>query len=301
MSKPILPANTITITTYAELRRQISAFASCIYTFVIVIGTAGLGKTRVIKQAMADRKHLYLDNHATPFGLYEALYQHRDEPVILDDLDHIHRDPATLRLLKALCNTELVKNVSWLSKHRLIGDRPGQIPASFTTSSPVCLLTNQWSTANEHVKAVENRAIVLHFAASVQEVHQEVSRFNSQIRTVFDFIGQHQGLIRTPSIRQYVLGEQLRQANPETWRALLLESLGVDERIRMIALLTDDQAFPTEKARAQAFVDAGLGSQATYYRVKADLEKSQANQTASDRSDSESVETDNSRDHQPNL
>ena len=275
MPPPTTPTSTIRITTYEQLRHHITAFASGKYPFLMLIGAPGLGKSRAIKEAMRERSHLLLENHATAFALYEACYRHQDQPLILDDLDYLYRNDACVRLLKALCNTDPAKSLRWLSTHPMIGDEPGQIPGHFTTSSPVCLLTNEWTTSNDNVRAIEDRAIVLKFEPSGQEVHREVGQFKSQSLTVFQFMGEHLSLIPQPSIRHYVRGAQLQQANPDCWKDLLLESMGVDKRMRVIALLAADDAYPSEEARVQAYVDAGLGARATYFRVKAELMQSQ--------------------------
>lgn len=260
----------IRITTYDDLRHHIAAFAAGSYPFLLVIGAPGLGKSSAIKEAMKDRDHLMLDNHATAFALYESCFRFRDQPLILDDLDHLYRDDACIRLLKALCNTEKEKTLRWMSKHALIGDRDGQIPAHFTTTSPVCLLTNEWATTNEHVRAVEDRAIVLNFEPSAAEIHQEVGRL-SQSRTVFEFMGRHLPLFRRISIRDYVRAELLMKANPDNWQELMLESMGVNERTRALERLRSDTSFKNEEERAQAFVNSGLGSRANYFRLKAEM------------------------------
>ena len=275
-----LPVGIITISTYQQLRHHLNAFSTGRYSFIILIGSPGLGKTRAIRQVMSEQPHALIDNHATAFGLYAACYEHRDEPVILDDLDHLYRDPNCVRLLKALCNTEETKTLRWVSKHPMIGDQPGQIPSEFSTRSTVCLLANEWKTANDNVRAVEDRAILLRFAPNADELHSEVGRWYQNL-TVYEFMGKHRCLIETPSIRHYIRGDQLYQANPNDWQSLLLESLGIDERLRTIVQLTDDSSIESEEGRARRFSSAGLGSRANYFRWKKRLRLSNQQQNDS--------------------
>lgn len=67
---------------------------------------------------------------------------------------------------------------------------------------------------------------------------------------------------------------RLFKAIPDCWQSLLLESMGVDERIRALVRLRSDTSFKNEEERVEAFVSSGLGSRATYYRWKAEMEKS---------------------------
>jgi len=60
-------------------------------------------------------------------------------------------------------------------------------------------------------------------------------------------------------------------ANPDCWKDLLLESMGVNLQIRTLVRLINDSGFTCEEDRIKAFVEAGMGSRATYFRWKADL------------------------------
>ena len=43
------------------------------------------------------------------------LWECRDEPVVIDDVDSLYADRAAVRLLKGLCQTEARKTVAWES------------------------------------------------------------------------------------------------------------------------------------------------------------------------------------------
>ena len=42
----------------------------------------------------------------------------------------------------------------------------GTVPSTFTTSSNVILIANEWKSLNPNVRALEDRAIILHFNPS---------------------------------------------------------------------------------------------------------------------------------------
>ncbi|MCL2641836.1 MAG: hypothetical protein FWD53_13380, partial [Phycisphaerales bacterium] len=86
-----------------------------------------------------------------PFGLYCQLWEYRNRPVILDDLDKLYAHPGCVRLLKPLCNTVRKKTLHWLTNLTL-GERV--VPPSFSTTSNVILIANEWRSLNLNVRVV---------------------------------------------------------------------------------------------------------------------------------------------------
>ena len=71
---------------------------------------------------------LYVEGHMQPYGLYRHLWEYRNQPVVLDDLDKLYADADCVRLLKPLCNTERAKRITWLTNLTLnAGERPGVV------------------------------------------------------------------------------------------------------------------------------------------------------------------------------
>jgi hypothetical protein len=66
--------------------------------------------------------------------MYVKLYRHKDEFVVIDDVDALYADRSGVRLLKCLCQTEEEKAVAWHSDARSL-ERQG-IPKEFKTKEP---------------------------------------------------------------------------------------------------------------------------------------------------------------------
>jgi hypothetical protein len=264
------PAGALPVTTYSELEDLARQFVAGHYSLLMVLGHPGLGKSQTVKHAIGNRKHAYMETHSTAFGMYCQLHKHRGEPIIIDDLDHINSDSKTIALLKSLCNTDRSKTLRWLSKHPDIGEGSGQVPPEFRTTSPVCLIANEWRTLNANVRAIEDRAIILQFEPTVGEVHVEVRKWFED-REVYEFIEDHLRYITQPSMRFYVKGDQLKRADPEKWRDRLLAIMNIDEKVRAIVQLLSAPGFATEAERVAEFTSQGFGDRATYYRWKKKL------------------------------
>src|SRR5260370_10639216 len=93
------PDCVIPVATYAQLDLFVRAFADGFFNLLVLIGGPGLGKSRVVRQAVGDHA-CWIDGHATAFRIYCDLWRHRDEPVVLDDVDGLYAGRDGIPLLK---------------------------------------------------------------------------------------------------------------------------------------------------------------------------------------------------------
>lgn len=251
------PECAIRVTTYAELEGYTKAFAEGHLGLLIICGDAGVGKSRAVRQVIGNSA-CWIDGNASAFGIYLKAYEHRDRPIVLDDVDDLTRDRNGVRLLKSLCQTEPVKTVSW---HTATPALQG-IPNEFTTTSHVVIIGNEWRTSNANVAAVEDRGHFLHFAPTALEVHQRAATFFWD-QEIFDFVAAHLHLLRQPSLRVYHRAWELKQGRLD-WRQAVLSGCLTGSTLA-VALLKADPTLKTEEERVQAFVRSGRGSRSTFF------------------------------------
>ena len=79
------------LTTYQRLEAYVRAFAEGHFHLLILIGGGGLGKSRSVRAALGGQG-CWIEGNATPFGMYARLYRHRDEFVVIDDVDGLYGD-----------------------------------------------------------------------------------------------------------------------------------------------------------------------------------------------------------------
>lgn len=147
------PDYVLRVTTYSELDLFARAFANDFLNLVIVCGAAGLGKSREFADAVGNHA-FWIDGNASPFGIYMQAFLHRNEPIVLDDVDGLYGDRAGIRLLKSLCQSDQKKNLSWQTDAHTL-DRK-KIPRQFMTSSRVAIIANQWKSLNADVVALDS-------------------------------------------------------------------------------------------------------------------------------------------------
>lgn len=252
--------NAIKVDTYAELDRFVESFARGHFNLLILVGGPGLQKSQNFRRALGPRV-CWIEGNATPFGMYCQLWEHRDEPVVIDDVDSLYAVPSGVRLLKCLCQTDAVKTVAWHS-HSAALDRL-EIPREFTTTSRVAIIGNEWKTLNDNVAAVEDRGHLLLFEPPAHEVHERVKTwFDDQ--EILAFVEEHQHLLGRPSMRHYHKAQEFKQAGMD-WRTMLLQRWQLLGPALLVARLQSDPSFRTEKDRVKAFVERGGGCRATYF------------------------------------
>jgi hypothetical protein len=254
-----LPAHALRLAGYAELEAYVRAFAAGHLHLLLLFGPPGVGKSRQVRQAL-DPRACWISGQATPLGIYLEAYEHRRQPLVLDDVDGLYADRSGIRLLKALCQTEPSKTLSWHSATSIL-QRQG-VPSRFTTTSRVALIGNDWKTLNADVAALEDRGHVLVFEPTALEVHRQAAGWFWD-QEVFDFIAARLHLIGQHSLRVYGQAWELKQAGLD-WRQAVLSRFLTGPALA-VARLKANPSFTTEAARVRTFVQSGAGCRATYY------------------------------------
>jgi len=255
-----LPAHALRLTTYSELEQYVRAFAAGHLNLLMIFGPPGVGKSRSVRQAIGNQA-CWIGGQATPFGIYLQAYEHRHEPIVLDDVDCLYADRLGIRLLKALGQTERTKTVSWQTAAPTLGHC--SIPRQFTTTSRIVLIGNDWKTLNADVAALEDRGHLLLFEPSPLEVHRQAARWfwNQEI---FNFVANHLHLMAQHSLRTYCHAWELKQAGLDWRQGVLGRCLtGVALAVAKLRANTD---FASEAERIRAFVQSGAGCRASYFR-----------------------------------
>ena len=256
----------IYLTTYAELEKLVRAFARGDLNLLILVGSHGLGKSRVLRQAMGDQV-CWLEGNTSPFGLYCQLWRNQNRPVVLDDLDGLYASRDGIRLLKCLTQNEPHKSVSWYTDAATLARE--QIPRGFRTTSRVAIITNEWKTLNRNVAALQDRGHLVIFEPSSLEVHQRTADWFWDPE-IFDFIGERLHLISEPSMRHYVAAWELKQAGID-WRSLILNRC-LSGKALLVAQLKASPDYASEAERVRAFIARGGGSRATYFNLSKRLQ-----------------------------
>jgi hypothetical protein len=255
-----LPPHAVRVSTYTALEQYVRAFAAGYLNLLLLFGPPGVGKSRCVRQALGSQV-CWLSGQATPLGIYLQAYQHRHQPLVLDDLDGLYADRSGIRLLKALCQTERTKTLGWHTTAPVL-ERQG-VPRQFTTTSRLALVGNDWKTLNADVAALEDRGHVLVFEPTALEVHRQAAGWFWD-QEIFDCVADHLHLIGQHSLRTYPQASELKQAGLDWRQGVLCRCLTGTALV--VARLQADRSFASAAARVRAFVQSGAGCRATYFQ-----------------------------------
>ena len=248
----------IRLTEYDQLETFARAFAEGSLNLMIVVGRPGIAKSETIRNCVKDA--CWIEGTASAFGMYQALHEHKDKLVCIDDVDSLYSDKAAVRLLKSLCQTRESKTLRWLTNAAAKND----LPTSFETTSSVCIIANEWSNLNANVDALVDRGHFLHFDPTNDQVHAKVKEWFDDDE-VYSWFDQHLALFPALSMRSYVKAKELKAAEMD-WKAFSLSHLGDKERALVGLLGRND--FENEAARVEEFQLKTGASRATYFNIK---------------------------------
>jgi hypothetical protein len=256
------PEKALPVTTYDRLEVYLRAFAAGHFHLLILVGAGGLAKSRLVRAAL-DGDACWIEGNATPFGMYVRLYRHRDQFVVIDDVDALYADRSGVRLLKCLCQTEEEKAVAWHSDARGL-ERQG-IPREFTTRSRVVIISNDWRTLNRNVAALQDRGHVLLFRPTAAEVHAQAGKWFDD-REIYGWFAANLHRVREPSLRHYVRARELKAAGMDWTEVLATED--ENSRARLAAEILGSNAYGSTGERVKAFVEQGGGCRATFFNYQ---------------------------------
>ncbi len=121
------PHGALVVRTYGELDQFVGAFAEGLLNLLVIIGRPGVQKSRAVKAALGGRA-CWIDGSVSAFGLYGQLYRHRDQPVVIDDVDGLYADRAAVRLLKCALQFPAQNVIPHRKLLRPLPDRAPQTP-----------------------------------------------------------------------------------------------------------------------------------------------------------------------------
>lgn len=266
--RPEMPTGSLVIETYASLAEKAKSFAFGKISLLVIAGDPGNAKSHTILKAIrqyGENDFAYIEGNASAFGAYVMGWKKRNKLTLIDDADPLTGTPDGRRYLKQIGQSDQWKHMSWQSKAMMGKKAPA--PPEYWTESKVCIITNQWEfrSGNIHTQAVEDRGICFLFAPPSLEIHKYVATWYWD-QEVFDFIAKHLPFLKKLSCRLYIKAAEIKHAHWD-WKEYILGQMFVegDTEFEVLRLLE-------AKKDWRDFVEAGLGSRATWFRYKEDLE-----------------------------
>jgi len=198
----------IKITKYSDLKKLTKEFKKGTFDFLIIIGSAGIGKTYNIRKILGSKVG-YINSGTTPLGLYEKAYEHIDEPLWFDDVEGLFEKDKTIGLLKQLCETTPIKEIQYNTSWKM--DKISDTPKSFLTKSKVIMTSNSLTRLkNMGVISLLDRAIMVEFRPEKEEILRYIKKYLIDILDTQ--ILNKLFMLDSFSLRDYIKQLQLKKA-----------------------------------------------------------------------------------------
>jgi hypothetical protein len=216
---------------FDDLKDLVQMVASGVQASLLVTGMPGIGKTYSVTQHLeAFGKHKNEPNGyvtfkgtSSPFGLYRALYHHKNQIVLFDDCDAVLKDDTASNILKAALDSYDVREITWMSKSTFdpgemseeeINEKiveEGKYPSKFEFKGQIIFISNI------HKKKIEQAVISRSMTIDITLESKDVFR---RMETILNNIEKDTPMKLKKEVLEYLKDEysvtEGRQANMRT-------------------------------------------------------------------------------------
>ncbi len=198
----------IKINTYLKLRKVLREFKKGTFDFLIIVGSAGLGKTYNTRKILG-RNICYINSNSTVLGLYQQAFEYKDKPLWFDDVEALFEKDKMIGLLKQFCETSETKVVQYNTSWQMEESR--ELPKEYETKSKVIMTSNSISRLrNKGVQSLLDRAIIIEFCPTKKEITDYIKKNFKSIydKEILNSLQIEEGF----SLRDYIKKVQLKNA-----------------------------------------------------------------------------------------
>lgn len=198
----------IEINTYLRLRKVLKEFKKGTFDFLIIIGSAGLGKTYNARKILGNKVG-YINSTATALGLYLLGYEHQDMPIWFDDVESLFEKDKMIGLLKQFCETNETKTIQYNTSWDM--EETKNVPKSYETKSKILMTSNSITRLqNKGVQSLLDRAIIINFKPSKEEISTYI---RNNFKSIYNkSILESLQIDENFSLRDYIKKVQLKKA-----------------------------------------------------------------------------------------
>ena len=133
---------------FSNLERLTKMVGRGIQPSLVVTGMAGMGKTHIVKETLAEmgltesKEFVHFKGRATAAGLFVTLYENSDKIIILDDCDSVFRDDDAVNILKGALDSYDTRKISYITSKPLKDEYGEPLPRHFEFTGKVIFISN---------------------------------------------------------------------------------------------------------------------------------------------------------------
>jgi len=216
---------------------------------IVVSGPAGVGKSHTVEEKLAQWdpngiNHTIIKGYVRATGLYKLLYQHSEagKVLVFDDADTVFFDDTSLNMLKAVCDSNKKRTVSYMTEGALYDEESSvKLPKQFDFNGTIIFITNldfdsmidKGHKLAPHLQAMLSRAHYIDLKMKTKRDY--MIRIRQVLKNgllaeqgldaiaqqeVVAFIDKNQNSMRELSLRMALKVAAIRKSSPQKWEKM---------------------------------------------------------------------------------
>ena len=183
---------------FTNLERLTKMVGRGIQPSLVVTGGAGMGKTHLVKQTLADMgldessDFVHFKGRATPAGLFITLYENSDKIIVLDDCDSVFKDDDAVNILKGALDSYDSRKISYITSKPLKDSDGNELPRHFEFTGRVIFISNiDQSKLDE---AIRSRSFVADIEMTQDQMFTRIEQLMPKMETRIPIAAKTQAL-----------------------------------------------------------------------------------------------------------
>ena len=183
---------------FTNLERLTKMVGRGIQPSLVVTGGAGMGKTHLVKQTLADMgldestDFVHFKGRATPAGLFITLYENSDKIIVLDDCDSVFKDDDAVNILKGALDSYDSRKISYITSKPLKDEFGIEVPRHFEFTGRIIFISNiEQSKLDE---AIRSRSFVADIDMTQDQMFTRIEQLMPKMESRIPLAAKEQAL-----------------------------------------------------------------------------------------------------------
>jgi hypothetical protein len=172
---------------FKNIERLTKMVGKGIQPSLVITGSAGTGKTHLVKQTLSDmgleeaKDFVHFKGRATAAGLFITLYENEDKIIVLDDCDSVFKDDDAVNILKGALDSYDTRKISYISTKTLKDTYGGEVPRHFEFTGKIIFISNISQAKLD--AAIRSRSFVADVELTTEQMFSRMEQLMSKMES----------------------------------------------------------------------------------------------------------------------